>query len=365
MKVDVITRHAITNYGSLLQAYATQKVIEELGYECEIVDYIRSDEAYQNHEKTLLRRKNNWNSNVLKRALYLLVRQPESIIAGKKFERERKKYLNLSRRYSSKEEIAENPPVADVYATGSDQVWGPTEDGTYDSNYCLSFVGDAKKIAYAASFGHTEMTDELCDYFSKFLKSYSYITLREDSAVKIVESLGLSAKQVLDPTLLFEKKFWENIVQRPKIDDYVLVYQLHNNNRLNKYAEKVAKKKKLKLIRVSASLHQITRPGKMIFCPNIAEFLGYVKCAKLLITDSFHGTAFAINFNTPFVEVLPNNNTGTRNISILTLTGLSDRILKEEGIAIEDTPIDFTYANQILDSERMKSKKLLKEMIIG
>ena len=83
MKVSVITRHAITNYGSLLQAMATQRVIEELGHNCEIIDYIREDESYSQHEKTLLKRKKEWNRNPIKKGLYLAIRQPESIVRNK------------------------------------------------------------------------------------------------------------------------------------------------------------------------------------------------------------------------------------------------------------------------------------------
>ena len=100
MKVAVITRHAITNYGSLLQTIATQRVIEKMGHSCEIIDYIRDDESYKRHELTLLKRKPEWFNNPLKRMLYLFLRQPESIIAGKKFEIEQKKWLTLSRRYT-------------------------------------------------------------------------------------------------------------------------------------------------------------------------------------------------------------------------------------------------------------------------
>ena len=98
MKVAVITRHAISNYGSLLQAYATQKVFEKMDTNCEIIDYIREDESYRNHEKTLLKRKTNWYKNPFKRFIYLALRQPESIFSGRMFEHERKKYLKLTSR---------------------------------------------------------------------------------------------------------------------------------------------------------------------------------------------------------------------------------------------------------------------------
>lgn len=363
MKVDVITRHAISNYGSLLQAIATQAVIEELGHECEIIDYVREDESYRNHEKTLLKNKKEWNANPLRRLVYLAFRQPESVFAGKKFEKQRRKYLKLSKNYSSRDDLKKDYPNADVYMTGSDQVWGPTEDGTYDDNYCLSFVKDAKKIAYAASFGRTDINEKLRLYFKKHLTSYRHIAVREDSAVKMLEDLDIKADQVLDPTLLFEEDFWNSYTQEVTRKKYLLVYQLHNDKKLGKYAAKIAKEKGLELVRVSATFHQISRPGKFVFCPSMSEFLGYVKNAELMVTDSFHGTAFAINFNTPFVEVLPNNKTGTRNMSILTLTGLSDRILSDDNKNVADNKIDFTYANKILNEKRTESRVILKRMI--
>ena len=85
-----------------------------------------------------------------------------------------------------------------------------------------------------------------------------------------------------------------------------------------------------------------------------------------MITDSFHGTAYAINFNIPFVEVLPNNNTGTRNMSILRMTGLSQRILHdEENIQLAKNKVDFTEANKVLKEKRIESLEILKKMIEG
>ena len=363
MKVEVITRHAITNYGSLLQTIATQQVISNLGHSCEIIDYIREDESYYQHEKTILKRKKNWSNSLLKKVLYLAIRQPESIAAGRKFENAQKKYLKLTARYATAKKLKENPPIADVYMTGSDQVWGPVENGSYDDCYCLSF-SEGKKIAYAASFGHTEMTAELSEYYKKWLSKYKYIAVREDSACRILNDLGIDTEQVLDPTLLLDSSYWNQYLKPIKYKKYILVYQLHNDKKLGRYAQQVARAKGLPLVRVSTAFHQIVRSGRFIWCPEMGEFLSYIKNAECMITDSFHGTAFAILFNTSFVEVLPNNNTGTRNISILKLTGLSDRILKDE----RDTEkamesIDFSYVNGVLKRERMRSLQILKKMI--
>lgn len=366
MKVVVITRHAISNYGSLLQAMATQQVIESLGHSCEIIDYIREDESYLNHELTLLKRKPNWYNNPIKRMIYLALRQPESVKAGRKFEKQQDKYLKLTKRYTNPEELKKDKPIADVYVTGSDQVWGPVENGTYDNSYCLGFTDDNdKRIAYAASFGHTEMTKELQAYYKKWLSRYNHIAVREDSAVYLLKDMGIDTLQVLDPTLLFNSNYWEKYCNPINTKGkYVLIYQLHNNKKLGEYAKKVAKAKGLPLIRISASFHQIIREGKMVWAPDLGEFLSYVKNAECMITDSFHGTAFAINFNTPFVEVLPNNNTGTRNVSILKLTGLSHRVLRDENdVALADKQIDFSYANKVIAEKRKESINVLKMMI--
>ena len=365
MKVAVITRHAIINYGSLLQAFATQQVIESLGHECEIIDYVREDESYTQHEKTLLARKPEWNRNPIKRAIYLALRQPESIASGKKFEAEQSKYLQLTKRYTRPEALLADKPIADVYMTGSDQVWGPVENGTYDSSYCLSFTDVAdKRIAYAASFGRTEMTEGIEAYFQKWLSQYRHIGVREDSAVKILSSMGIDSVQVLDPTLLLDSTFWSKIAKPIKGKKYVLVYQLHNDKRVGEYAAQVAKSFGLPLIRVSASFHQVCREGYFVWCPDIGKFLSYIKNAECMITDSFHGTAFAINFNTPFVEVLPNNKTGTRNMSILKLTGLSDRILTDDmDVTLAKKKINYSGANQIIGQKRKESLNILKNMI--
>lgn len=365
MKVAVITRHAISNYGSLLQTMATQKVIENLGHSCEIIDYVREDESCEKQELTLLKQKPNWYKNFIKRILYLALRQPESIIAGRKFERAQKEYLKLSKRYVSLEQLSDDKPKADVYLTGSDQVWGPVSNGTYDSAYCLSFTDqDDKRVAYASSFGRMKMTNQIEMYFKKWISRYSRVAVREDSAVAMLKGLGIDSEQVLDPTLLLSSEEWGSYVAPAPKGKYVLVYQLHNDKELSEYAKKVASKKNVPLIRVSASMHQFIRGGKFVCLPKLENFLSYIKNAECMITDSFHGTAFAINFNTPFVEVLPQNGTSTRNVSILQLTGLEHRILKDvNNVELANEVVDFSYANVVIKEKRDESLSILRKYI--
>ena len=118
------------------------------------------------------------------------------------------------------------------------------------------------------------------------------------------------------------------------------------------------------LIRISASLHQASREGKFKWLPTLAEFLSYVDNAACLVTDSFHGTAFAINLNTPLVEVLPKNGTSSRNVSILRLTDLTDRVLQNlDDVELASKQIDFGRVNDVMGAEREKSLAQLKSMI--
>lgn len=366
MKVQVITRHAVSNYGSLLQAIATQKIIEKAGCECEIVDYQRYDEHYLRIDKTLLASKEQWNCNAMKRVVYLALRQPESIIAGKKFAKMQKEYLHLSEKYTNEEELKKLHPKADIYMTGSDQVWGKLPNGHYDGSYFLDYVeDDGYKVAFAASMGHSVKNEAEEKKFKEWLKRYDKIAVREDSAKEYLETIDVAADQVLDPTLIVEAQEWQKMAKISNKGKYVLVYQIHNDKRVGAYAQKVAEKLNLPLIRVSASLHQISREGKLKYLPNISEFLGYIENAEFIVTDSFHGTAFSINFNKQFAEILPNTNTGSRNQSILRLTGLLERVVTDmNDFSVLDSQIDYDSVNKILQNERTESVNKLKEILV-
>ena len=362
MKVQVITRHTPINYGSLLQAIATQKIFEASGCECQIIDYFRTDEEYGEIERTILKNKKNWNSSLIKRAFYLGLRVPASIHAGNKFRAMQQKYLHLTPRYSSNEELREKIDDADYYVTGSDQVWGKIACGQYDSSYFLDFVkDDSKKMSFASSMGHATSTPEEEKLFVESIRKYKHVAVREDSAKEYFRGLGIPAEQVLDPTLMVDSSEWRQMEGQKPNGKYVLIYQIHNDKKLGKYAKEYAVKKGLPLIRVSQNFHQIYLEGKFRYVPDVSDFLTLIDNADTLVTDSFHGTAFAINLNTNFVEILPNTNTGSRNQSILRLLGLTDRIVSDmNDFSIVDRTIDYAPVNEILAAEREKSFEVLK-----
>ena len=368
MVVNVITRHAPTNYGSLLQAIATQRVIMNLGHECRIINYIPKCETGVRMAITQLEQKTKWKRNPIKKAIYLMVAEPETLLMDRKFLAMRKKYLlmgpccattgELKKLYAEKKD--------EVFLTGSDQVWGPISTGHYDPTYFLDFVPkSSRKLAFAASFGKAIFDEQTLKEYGVLLKKYDSLAVRENVAVELLKKMDISAKQVLDPTLLMDADAWSEYVKpMKKLEKYVLVYQIHANSDLDHYAVKFAEKAELPLLRVSPLFHQAKRSGKFVYCPDISGFLDLIKNAAYMVTDSFHGTAFAINFNTQFVEVLPNTGTSSRNQSILELTGLTNRTVRDlNDFSYIDQEIDFKEANEKIGISRIESIRILEEML--
>lgn len=371
MNVKVITRHSPSNYGSVLQSIATIAVMDKLGVDCEIIDYQRPDERGLAGVLTQLKAKQGFD-NPLKRLAYIAIRYPVEKYAQVRFDRMRKKYLKMTSRCSSHDDL--KSLSADAFMTGSDQVWGPMMNGSYDSAYFLQFVGaNAHKLAYAASFGKTKFDAATVADYKRMLAGYDKIAVRENSAVSLLRDWGLNncIGQVLDPTLLLSKEEWTKLLiketDRKKYagKKYILIYQIHNDPKLSDYAKRIAKQTGLKLLRVNPFFHHVTRGGKFICCPDLSKFLALIDNATCIITDSFHGTCFAINFGKQFIEILPNNATGTRNQSILDLTGLSNRILQDANdYSLINKSIEYDRVQKVLETERDKSKSLMKGMMV-
>lgn len=364
MNIKIITRHAPSNYGSVLQSIATVKVLEDMGHDASIIDYERLDERAK--AKVKIEAKQKYKSP-LKQWGYSVIRSMDERSAERKFDVMRRRYLKMTPLMHTHEELSKLR--ADVFMTGSDQVWGPMVNGEPDSAYFLSFVpDDVKKVAYSGSFGRTKFDKATIDSYKKLLVRYDKIAVREDSAVKMLHDWGLTncIGQVLDPTLLLDKQAWLKLldIQEEGEQPYVLVYQIHNDANLSAYAKAFAAHKSLQLKRVSASAHQIFRGGKFSLCPDIKDFIRLLLGAKYVVTDSFHGTCFSLILQKQFLEVLPNNATGTRNMSILQLTGLSNRIVRDfTDYSLGDQAIDYSMVNEKLSLEREHSLQIMQELL--
>ena len=248
-------------------------------------------------------------------------------------------------------------PEADVFLTGSDQVWNALGDGTVDGAFFWEGVKrlpGRRIISYAASFGCDAVTSGYEQKVGELLAHYDAISVREDSGVSIVESYGYAARQVLDPTLLLKGDEWAKLSSDSKVPSrpYVLVYNLHPDSKMLDYVSQKAAGSGFEIVSVCPTFRR--RIGRHVILPTLPEFLGLFLNAACVYTDSFHGTALCINLGIPFVEVFPKEN-AARNRSLLRLFGLENRSWDDfEGNAWTDD-IDWRHVHSVLAFERERS----------
>lgn len=359
--VAIISRHAISNYGSLLQAYALEQTIRDLGYDAWTIDYIRREEKSWNLCRAEITN-SKWNTNLLKRTIYYLVNVPNRTIQFLQFDKFRRELLHLTKEYDSIDSLRTKKPIADLYCTGSDQVWNETIFDQIDWCYFLEFLDNEPRISYAASFGKSTVNEQVKERIRKDLLQYCKISVRENSGKTILSDLGIEGDVVLDPTLLLPRSKWEQIIDDSIIpsEKYILLYQIHKNDNLVEYARKLGEITGLKVINISVSYTQRKNGINFKWLPNYKEVLALFRDASYIVTDSFHATAFSINFNKQFVTVLPKLS-ASRIRSILSIMGLEERVLTDTtNFDLPQKPINYGSVNPVLDKLRVSSIDWLK-----
>lgn len=357
MKIDLITLHAVKNYGSVLQTFATKKLFESYGHEVHIINYIKEESKEDNLMKF-------WaGNNCLKKIVMLPTIKRWKKIFGKFCVEE----LKISDPIlTTNEDFKKYHSDADIYCTGSDQVWNSKWNNGILSMLYLDFVPANKyKFAFAASFGQDRLSIEEINKTKDYIKQYRRISVREDSAKKIIEEqYGYTGcVHIIDPTLCMDGKFWRKYEKPYKMkEDYILIYNLNRSREFDIYARKLAKKTGLKLKRLCTRYDQILRCGKGIVIPDIFEFINLIDNAKYVLTDSFHATAFSMNMNTTPICVYPDE-FGGRIESFLKMTNsIQCHIRDYDDFTILDNPVDFDMVNVVLEAEREKAKEFLEEV---
>lgn len=370
--VAVMTLHNSPNYGSCLQTYATQAVLSGIGVAPRIIDYYREDAIPENETDRAL------NGQLVKKmpifrlpGVKALARIPVSRIVARRAaplnEFRRSRLALTDRKYYSYEDLEADPPQADIYCTGSDQVWNSVWNKGFNKAFYLEFAPvEAKRIAYAASIGKSSLEEWEKAPMREALLKYSHISVREEEAVELLDSIGVpGAVPVIDPTLMLDRSAWGRIASKESVPEqpYILIYQLNKNPEFDQYAQKLSKKLHLPLYRIAYGVHEKRKGEHTIVCPKVEEFLGLFMNAEYVLTDSFHGTAFSLNLGRKFVSISPGRFSG-RIMNLLKMTGVTDHYLEDyRDVKIADNPIDFGYVQSVFKDKRLRAETFLRNAI--
>ena len=380
MKIGIITYVKCDNYGAELQAYALQWYLNKLGYNAEVINLEKREIDLKRSPRVIVRailmrfKHQGFKafSSIYRKSVdtftKIRVQEKSKSQIEKKhilFERFFEKYIRHSEKYYTLDEISSSNDLDyDIYIAGSDQIWNYIHTDRLDV-YFLMFANKykAKKISYAASISINDIPKRLRNKYGRYLKNIDYLSVRELQGAELIKRYwNLQAEVVLDPTLLITKEEWaRDIANSPKVDgDYLLIYTLSGSSNIRTLAKSIAQKKNLIIVNIKSNFVKEPDDGIIHFNEvGPQEWIGLWLNAKYVVTDSFHGTAFSINFNIPFTTLVnPVSTMNSRVLSILKITGLESRIAYDYQKVIDipdNLSIDYDNVNHIIEDWRNKS----------
>lgn len=364
-KIAVVSCYFKHNYGSMLQAYATQMALDKLNYDNETIDITGFDGEIKKAKlkyfakasltSDILLSKLGMAKNVLKKKLSKGEYTNKIQIRDKKFDDFSKKYFRLSPIYSSMTELSNK--CEERYSSvlvGSDQLWLPANIAA--NYYTLSFVPDTvNTIAYSTSFGQSQLPKSVAKKASAFLNKIKHIGVREETGQKLVKDIvGRNVPVVCDPTMLFTGEEWMSIQQEAPIVDgkYIFCYFLGNNPSHREFVKRLKKKTGYKVVALTHLDEYIKSDENYAdetpYDVDPADFVNLIRNAKYICTDSFHCSVFSILYRKQFLTFRRFNrdtiqSTNSRLDSLFNLVGVDNRFVNPEDDVKKYLNIDTDY----------------------
>lgn len=353
MKVGILTFQTTTNYGACLQCTALTQMINTLGVTCETINY-----RCENIEKRELG--TSLFASGLINAPKQLIGNISKRIKANKIKKFIKENCRLSDKVFDKTTIETTNDEYDIFISGSDIIWELFVTG-HDYTYYLDFVkDDHKKYSYSSSFGYQQIPGEFLKDVKEYLGRYQQISVRENEGADIVKSiLSKNVKVTIDPTLLFDSTFWSKFEEKVNINNkFILLYFDDNKHNAMDYAKQLAKKENAKVLFLTDGFRKFEGVTN-IMNVSVGQFLWLIHNAVYVITGSYHGVLFSINYNTPFYYFNRAHQSRINTIvNNLDITGRD--IAKPEKIENE---INWELINEKLGALRNESIEYIRSII--
>lgn len=381
MRICTITCHRVYNYGASLQAFALQQYLESQGHSVRIIDF---NPWYHQDRYNIF-----WSGESVKgwkrilNAKYSLLRYLYKPLKawkngmfktwGRKssFDLFERYYYHLTdRKYVTSDDLSSNPPMADCYIAGSDQIWNTYSFNGKEPAYYLDFGAEnVKRLSYAASLSTSNIAEGLENFVKEKVSKLDAVSVREKSGVDILTKIGIrNVSLVVDPVFLLDKSEWTALYRGRAKDyslnkgTYLLVYDfLGNDFDMQRFIKEYAKNQKLSIV----SINDFTLMKYADININNAgplEFLSLIDNAACVVANSFHATAFSVIFQKEFYTFgLKGYNNSNRMIDFLELIDERRRFTPKN----IQSPIDYLKVKSLLDKEIDKSKNFINQALLN
>ena len=346
MKIGILTFNRAINYGAVLQALALKQVLQKNTDFVEIINY-KCDYI----EKTYSFKNDHFFKRILKTILYF---------------KKNKKFKHFISKISSEAEFTKGTikkcnDIYDIVIVGSDQVWNANCNG-HDYTFLLEWF-EKKKYSYSASFGLSSIPKNEVAIYKKALSSFDGVSVREETGKRIcANQLDINAIVTIDPSLLLDKNEWISLLElKCNSQSYILIYAFLIDENIKTIALKIKNKYKLPIYVINTSIKN--KFGDKLFNNSSPkEFVELIYNAKFIVTDSFHGTAFSINFNKEFF-VVAKNDRSSRILDLLSLLDLKDRSCDKNTEINQIEKIDYNKISGCLNRNIKLSLNYLKSIV--
>jgi len=386
-KVGIITSNTsfTNNYGAVLQCYALCGQLKKWGFDPYVINY-----AYRNQGVEITTTLKT-NRSFLSKLKYIMS-QDVSILQKIQYRLMRKNRKRMHQRFvqfcdrhipfhserpSTFSDLKKNPPAYEYFITGSDQVWNPVIHGNRNDEGCfLQFAPPAaKRISYAPSFGIKDYPEELESSLSQYLSTFNAISVRESEGQRTIKkACDIEAPVVLDPTLMADPDIYSDISEHPVglPEKYILCYRFGRMPYATKLIRQASEVLKLPVIEIPLSIESYGKGSKLCYDIDPSLFIGAIKGADLVLTDSFHCTVFSILSHTPFYTFLrqadgEKNNMNGRVEGLLSLLHLEERLITPKSPKLFHFNLDiagkFSASDTILNEMRAESQNYLKNAL--
>lgn len=386
-KVAIVSCYFQPNYGSMLQALATQEILNIMRVPNETIRIDGLQKEIRNAKMRYFRSR-MFSVDVIKDKLgYLKLAAVQTVNKefGKKstlrkkcFSDYAKSKFNVSRFYASKEELSRHAKEYAAFLVGSDQLWLPSNIAA--DYYTLSFVPDqVRKIAYATSFGVATLPQKQAEVAKQFIPRIDFLSVREQSGQKLIKQLlGIDAKLVCDPTLLLTRDDWRRLVENRRLiqEKYIFCYFLGDNQFSRECANYLREKTGCKIValqHLDMYIHGDNAFADEAFYKiNPDDFVNLIRHAEFICTDSFHGTVFSLIHHKNFFSFrrfwkATTMSTNSRLDSLLNVLGSEYRLIKSsaEFKTALRTPMDYSSVEEKLNEFRKDSLAFLEGALQG